>query len=109
MLNVIEEKIEQIRQVAKTQTNQVCNELNALADALQQAEGRFTTNMRAAAVKREEASKIEELAQREHATALHNVLASVLAIVQQLDDGMMVTGSIEEPQRKPKIRAVAGE
>jgi hypothetical protein len=109
MLNVIEEKIEEIRRVATTQTNQVCNELNSLADALQQAEARFSTNMRAASVKREEASKIEELALREHSTALSNILASTLAIVQQLDDGQMVTGSIEAPVRKPKIRAVAGE
>ena len=109
MLNVIEEKIEEIRRVATTQTNQVCNELNALADALQQAEGRFTVNMKAAAVKRDEASKIEELAMREHSTALSNILASTLAIVQQLDDGQMVTGSIEAPSRKSKLRAVAGE
>jgi len=109
MLNVIEERLEEIRRVATTQTNQVCNELNSLADALQQAEARFSTNMKQASQKREEAAKIEELALREHSTALHNILATTLSIVQQLDDGMMVTGSVEEPQRKPKIRAVAGE
>lgn len=109
MLNVIEEKIEEIRRVATTQTNQVCNELNALADALQQAEAQFSTKMKAATAKRFEASQIEEHAVRDHSTALHNILATALSIVQQLDDGMMVTGSTEEPQRRPKIRAVAGE
>lgn len=109
MLNIIEEKIDAVRQVAREQTNRVCNELNVLADHLQKAEVKLDTALRAGMAKREEAAKLEEQALREHSTAIGNILASAIEIVKQLDDGMMVTGSTDEPQRRPKIRAVAGE
>lgn len=110
MMNVIEEKVDEIRRVAREQTNQVCNELNALANALQEADGRFSASMAAAARKRDEATQIEAMALRDHSTALGAIVTAAMDIVKQLDDGMMVTGSTEAPtKRQAKIRAVAGE
>lgn len=109
MLNVIEEKIEAIRQVAREQTNQVCNELNALVNNLQGVDNRFSAAMAAATRKREEASQIEATAMRDHSVSLNHILDAALDIVKQLDDGGMVTAQTTSLTGKAKIRAVAGE
>lgn len=110
MKKLIDDKLEEIRRAATTQTNQVCNELNALASALQDADNRLLAAMAAATRKQEEAAQIEALAQRDHSTALHAIIESTLALVQQLDDGQMVTGSTETPAtRKSKPKLIGNE
>lgn len=109
MLNFIDETTEALRQAAREQINRVCNVLNGLATSEQEADLRLANAMAAAARKRDEAAQIETDALRHHSATLTSIVSSLLDVVKQLDDGQMVSGSTEDTQRRPKIRAVAGE
>ena len=104
MKNVIEDLAKAVVEAAASQTNQVANELNALATAIQHAQHELQVVQKVAATKRAEADKIEDAGMRDHVAALLNILVTAVSIVQQLNDGMMVTGSTETPAlTKPKL------
>lgn len=105
MLNVIEEKLVEIRKTAQEQSNRIASELNAATDGLNAALTRFNTTMRQAQLKRQEADQLEAAAIRELDTAATNLQAIQVGIVQQIADGRMVTGSDTPtlPRRKPKL------
>lgn len=110
MMNIIDDKLEELRKAATEQTNQVCNELDAAVDALAQAAERREIARKNATTKRAEADQLESTAEREYQTALTNVQTALLSVRQQLAAGQMVTGSTSTPQaRKPKPKLVNGE
>lgn len=116
MLNVIEDARKAIEEAAKaavaaasTQTNQVVNELASLSDELQMVNHNLDVAMQAYDAKIAEAEKIRTAGLQEHAQASSRVLALALSIIQQLNAGMMVTGSKEPlPSAKTKPKLVVG-
>lgn len=110
MLNIIEEKLADVRKTAQEQSNRIASEVNSGADALNAALTRFNTTMQQVKLKREEADQLQAAAVRELDTALSQHQSVQLGIVQQLADGRMVTGSDAAvvPSRKPKLKAVEG-
>lgn len=110
MMNILDDKLEDLRKAATEQTNRVCNEIDVGVDLLAQAGERRDVARKAARLKRDEADKIEAEAEREYQTALTNSTTALLSISQQLAAGQMVTGSTNIPQqRKPKPKLVNGE
>lgn len=111
MLNIIEEKLGEIRKTAQEQSNRIASELNTGADGLNVALTRFNTTMQQARLKRQEADQLEAAAIRELDTAIGNNQAIQFGIVQQIADGRMVTGTDTPviPARKPKLVKAAGE
>lgn len=110
MLNIIDEKLEQIRTAAADQQACIINELNANVDATNAAMARFSAAMKQAHAKRDEARQIEQAAVRDLDTALNNSQTVQLALMQQLDSGQIVGGSnTPAVARKPPKLKVAGE
>lgn len=110
MMNILDDKLEDLRKAATEQTNRVCNEVDGAVDALAQAEERREVARKAAKVKREEADQIEAAAEREYQTARTNAVTVLISISQQLASGQMVTGNTTTPQpRKAKPKLITDE
>lgn len=113
MLNVLEERLTEIRATAMEQTNRIANELNSAVDALNGQVARFNATMTTVRQMRDKASELEAAAIRDLDSAIANNMAVEVGIVQQLADGRMVTGSDTPviPTRKPKLvkNAAGGE
>lgn len=113
MLSVIEENLVAVRRIAQEQQNRIAAEINSAVDALNAAKGLAAMAFETAEAKRKEAERLEAQARREIDTAISNCQAVLIGIMQQLDDGQMVTGTdTPAPARrgKPKlIRAAGGD
>lgn len=109
MMNILDDKLEELRKAATEQTNRVCNEVDSAVDALAQAEERREVARKAARLKRDEADQIEATAEREYQTARTNATTALISISQQLAAGQMVTGSATTPQPRSKVKLVNGE
>lgn len=110
MMNILDDKLEDLRKAATEQTNRVCNEVEGAVDTLAQAAERREVARKAAKAKRDEADQIEAAAEREYQTALTNHQTALISVSQQLAAGQMVTGSTATPQpRKAKPKLITDE
>lgn len=93
MINAIQEMADLMVKAAAEQSSQIAAELSAAFDSMNEAKVRFNEAMKRAQAKRAEADEIERKAWQEFDTATSQDGAVKLSIVQQLNEGRMVTGS----------------
>lgn len=102
MINAIETAIEVVRKAAREQSASVVRELHSEFDARNIAIGQYDEKIRAVRAMREEADDLERRAYDELNSAITNSNAVILSIVNQINQGQMVT-SIDSPSPRKKI------
>lgn len=128
MYNVVNEQFAAASKVVQEQSNRIASDLNSATDGTNAALMHFNTSMEQAhakrreadvmevearsriAAKRAEADQIEADAIRALDTAITNSQSVSIAIINQLADGRVVTGSpAKVERRRPKLVAGAAE
>jgi hypothetical protein len=110
MINAIEIAIDAVRKAAREQSDSIVRELNADFDARNVALGIYNDAMRQAQTMRERADAIE----REAHDALNSALTSsggvALAMINQINQGQIVSASeVPSPRKRKAIEAEPGD
>lgn len=87
MMNALDRAWDDLRRTAQGMSNQLVNELNALADSLSTAQVHFNEAMRDASKLRAEADAKQAAAIRAYDTAMTQAASVILALKSQLESG----------------------
>lgn len=101
MINVIENAIEIVRKAARDQSENIVRELIADFDARNVALGLYNDALKKARALREQADQIEREAHNEFNSALTTSGSISLSVVNQINQGQIVT-SIDSPSPRKK-------
>ena len=99
MINAIQDAANAMVKAATDQQQQLLAELSAALDAKEAAQAAFSTAMEGIARIRADADKRFAEAVRANETAMTNLSSVIIALMNQISDGQIVTGA---PARKMK-------
>ena len=106
MNDVITEALKKVKDMAVNQTQRLLSEIQSLADECNAAKVQFNVDMEQAQTLREQATAREAEAVRRMDSTMTGLAAIAQAIVLQLEDGRMVTGSETPKLNGPRLKAV---
>jgi hypothetical protein len=102
MKHVIEQQLKSVLTAVDEQSNRITSELSANYDGQNAAQSAFNTSMAKVADLRRQADELQAKAILELDTALTNCGSVGLSIINQLNDGQIVTGT-PTPARRPRL------
>lgn len=109
MISAIEELANGMVKAAKEQSNRIVSELDSSYNLINAAVTAHTERMKAARKMHDEASAIEDAANRDLNTALHQASAIYLSITQQITEGRMISGSDTPAPKRPRLVGKGGD